>query len=235
MRDIQCPHCESYINAREIVTRCPECKELINNPKTKEMKPTLENFLVKWDGNNPLWKEFIEWLNKSQKDEVDIEANGRKLHYGKYKSKNVALYEYECGFDKSIVITLEQWQQLLNPKTKEMKNPFKEKDTVHHIKYGKGLVIDVQTDTILVKYENESHWHNDLRLLSFTPYTLDGFTQERPFEPVVGQMYYFWDKPMVGCKTVLLGEYVGFGHKEYPYRCSNFINYEHCSQTNPLL
>ena len=36
MRDIQCPHCLSYINAREIVTRCTECGENIyEKPKTE--------------------------------------------------------------------------------------------------------------------------------------------------------------------------------------------------------
>lgn len=70
---------------------------------------------------------------------------------------------------------------LFNSKIENM-NPFKAKDIVYHIKYGKGVVIEVQTDTVLVAYDDESRWHSDLSLLSFTPYELKGFTQERPLE-----------------------------------------------------
>jgi predicted DNA-binding protein YlxM (UPF0122 family) len=41
MRYRDCENCGIEIDAREVVTRCPECKELINKPKTKEMTTKL--------------------------------------------------------------------------------------------------------------------------------------------------------------------------------------------------
>jgi hypothetical protein len=114
-------------------------------------------------------------------------------------------------------------------------NPFKKKDTVYHYKYGKGKVIQVQNNTVLVQYENENHWHLDLKLLSFTPYKLEGFTQERPFTPEVGEYYYFWND------ETIMNDAVGYGRLK---QISNNINFPYffgtkyfqfCSETNPLL
>jgi hypothetical protein len=118
-----------------------------------------------------------------------------------------------------------------------MKNPFKVKDTVHHIKHGKGLVIEVQTDTVLVAYnDDKSRWHSDLTILSFTPYTLKGFTQERPFEPVVGQMYYFWDNDMIKEKTVIYSELWRIDLcDDFKYLTIQKTPFQHISETNPLL
>ena len=145
-----------------------------------------------------------------------------------------------CGIEidaREVVETCPNCKKNINkPKTEKMKNPFKVKDTVHHIKHGKGLVIEVQTDTVLVKYENESHWHNDLTLLSFTPYTLEGFTQERPFEPVVGQMYYFWDDDYLDNEVVLCGKLSNIHNDSlFKYQAGKYGNYKHISETNPLL
>lgn len=236
MRYRDCENCQSEIDVREVVETCPHCKKNINKPKTKEMKATLENFLVKWDGNNPLWKEFIEWLNKSQKHELDIEGSGRKLHYGKYKSKCVALFEHEYGFDKSIVITLEQWQQLLNPKTETMSN-FKKGDKVFVYPYGWCEVDeyeDIAKDMILVK-QGCNCYAVPYHYVSCTEYTLDGFTQERPFTPKVGEYYYFWNDETIN------DDCVGYGRLK---QISNNINFPYffgtkyfqfCSETNPLL
>jgi predicted RNase H-like nuclease (RuvC/YqgF family) len=38
MRYRECENCGIEIDAREVVTRCTECKELINKPKTEIMK-----------------------------------------------------------------------------------------------------------------------------------------------------------------------------------------------------
>ena len=38
--DIQCNNCQSYLNIREVVTRCTECKELLK-PKTNNMTTKL--------------------------------------------------------------------------------------------------------------------------------------------------------------------------------------------------
>jgi hypothetical protein len=148
--DIQCPFCKSYLNIREVVSRCTECKELIFNLKTQKM------------------------------------------------------------------------------------NLFKEKDTVYHYKHGEGKVKEVSQDTVLVQYEKLSHWHSDLTLLSFTPYKLEGFTQERLFEPEVGKMYFFWDEKDLKCKYVVYGLFTGKMNINL-YGCSDDLFYEHISDKNPLL
>ena len=150
--DIQCNNCNSYLNIREVVTRCPECKELIFKPKTNNM------------------------------------------------------------------------------------NPFKEKDTVYHIQYGKGQVIDKKDKHVSVIYDNgKTVHHYDLTLLSFTEYKLEGFTQERPFTPEVGEYYYFWND------ETIMNDAVGYGRLK---QISNNINFPYffgtkyfqfCSETNPLL
>jgi hypothetical protein len=70
-------------------------------------------------------------------------------------------------------------------------------------------------------------------LLSFTEYTLEGFTQERPFEPVVGQMYYFWNEDMIECKAVLYSQYLCKNYLGYINSWS--YGYKFISETNPLL
>jgi hypothetical protein len=231
--DIQCQHCESYLNIREVVTRCTECKELLKT-KTNNMKATLDNFLVKWDGNNPLWKELIEWLNKDTNNNLfsgDVESR----YYGRIEGETRAPESYRL-IDELIntpIISLEDWKQLIN-KTNNM-NPFKEKDTVYHYKYGEGKVIEVQNDTVLVQYEDKSYWHSELTLLSFAPYKLEGFTQERPFTLEVGEYYYFWDV------ETIMNDAVGYGRLK---QISNNINFPYffgtkyfqfCSDKNPLL
>jgi hypothetical protein len=149
--DIQCNNCQSYLNIREVVTRCTECKELIK------------------------------------------------------------------------------------PKTNNMKNNFKEKDTVYHYKYGEGKVIQVQNNTVLVQYENENHWHLDLKLLSFAPYKLEGFTQERPFTPEVGEYYYFWNDATIMNDAVGFGKLKSISNNEfYPYFFGTKY-FQFCSDKNPLL
>jgi hypothetical protein len=115
-------------------------------------------------------------------------------------------------------------------------NNFKEKDRVFHYKYGEGIVREVYEGSVLVKHGNNSLWHNDLTLLSFTPYTLEGFSQERPFEPVVGQMYYFWDNDMIKEKTVIYSELWGIDLcDDFKYLTIQERPFQNISETNPLL
>jgi hypothetical protein len=149
--DIKCSHCGSYLNIREVVTRCTECgKELFNSKK-------------------------------------------------------------------------------------ENMNPFKVKDTVHHIKYGKGIVIEVQNDTVLVAYEDESHWHSDLSLLSFTEYTLQGFSQERRAEPEIGKFYWLWDEEMIDNEEVAYAKLADIDKdgEDWIYHTKGSYYY-FISETNPL-
>jgi hypothetical protein len=73
--------------------------------------------------------------------------------------------------------------------TKEI---FKVGDRVYHIEYGWGIIEEVINISILIKIINghaeERYWF-EAKLLSFTEYTLQGFTQERPIElPKVGEL-----------------------------------------------
>jgi hypothetical protein len=140
-------------------------------------------------------------------------------HCGSYLNiREVVARCTECG------------KELFNSNKLNM-NPFKVKDTVHHIKYGKGTVIEVQNDTVLVAYDDESKWHSDLSLLSFTPYKLEGFTQERPFKPIVGNYYWFWTPAMLVNKAIGYGKFVGMKNGRYQFG-NNEVEY--CSENNPL-
>lgn len=66
-----------------------------------------------------------------------------------------------------------------------MKTIFKKGDKVFDIRYGWGEVTKVDTDSnFFVEFSNDSRWYNldYKKLLSFTEYTLEGFSQERPCE-----------------------------------------------------
>jgi hypothetical protein len=233
--DIQCNNCQSYLNIREVVTRCTECKELIK-PKIKNMKATLDNFLVKWDGNNPLWKELIEWLNKDINNNL-FSGDMEERHYGRIEGK-IRCRELHRLIDatNTPIITLEQWKELLT-KTEKMNN-FKNGDKVFVAPYGWCEFIKYGVEGLCVVRNGFKSLDVDFPLVSFTEYTLQGFTQERPFEPVVGQMYYFWDDNMLAAKRVICGFYKGYGSVDFPYsvqHSSISINYQHISDKNPLI
>jgi hypothetical protein len=156
MIDIQCHFCKSYLNIREVVTRCTECKELIFKPKTNNMK-----------------------------------------------------------------------------------NNFKGKDRVYFEPYGWGTIVVINNTIAIINFDILSDSINIISdfypLLSFTEYTLQGFTQERPFTPEVGEYYYFWNEETKN------DDCVGYGRLK---QISNNINFPYffgtkyfqfCSETNPLL
>lgn len=76
------------------------------------------------------------------------------------------------------------------------KNIFKTGDKVYNHKYGWGIVrgIDTSITNAWVKFNDTSGWFDDSSL-SFTEYTLDGFSQERPinYEEYIGKWGIFWD------------------------------------------
>ena len=71
-----------------------------------------------------------------------------------------------------------------------MKEIFKVEDKVFDFKYGWGFVYDARCP-IIVRFSEYtvSYAKKDLKTLSFTEYTLQGFSQERPIElPEVGEL-----------------------------------------------
>lgn len=74
-----------------------------------------------------------------------------------------------------------------------MKTIFKVGDRVFDIRYGWGIVEEVIT-AVIVKFDacvmdRNHYWGRLLGVLSFTEYTLEGFSQERPEElPKKGQI-----------------------------------------------
>ena len=67
---------------------------------------------------------------------------------------------------------------------------FKVGDKVYHIEYGWGIITKKDDKDIELKFGDTSVWTDaDNNLLSFTEYTLEGFSQERPIElPQVGEL-----------------------------------------------
>jgi hypothetical protein len=66
---------------------------------------------------------------------------------------------------------------------------FKVGDKVYHIKYGWGIITDYTRALMRVEFTNTvQYFEIDDKLLSFTEYTLQGVSQERPIElPEVGE------------------------------------------------
>jgi hypothetical protein len=230
--DIQCNNCQAYLNVREVVTRCSECKELLKT-KTNNMKATLDNFLVKWDGNNPIWKELIEWLNKDTNNNL-FSGDMEDRYYGRIEGKRRCPMVYQLNDVINIpIITLEQWKELLT-KTEKMNN-FKKGDKVFVAPYGwcEYCHTSVNVGKEIIK-QGCNHYEVDTTLVSFTEYTLQGFTQERPFTPEVGKYYFFYDEYMLKDETLIYAKLSQIiDNTTYVTTAGGY--FEHISETNPLL
>ena len=88
---------------------------------------------------------------------------------------------------------------------------FKVGDKVYHFTHGWGI-IDVLDSFVTVSFNDKKiHFNHNTQLLSFTEYTLQGFSQERPIElPEVGELCLFYDN----------------GWEEEDYQCGVFKEYE---------
>ena len=71
-----------------------------------------------------------------------------------------------------------------------MKGKFKLGDKVYHINYGWGEIIDLNSELkfVQIKFKNDTHSFIGFDLISFTEYTLEGFSQERVELPEVGEL-----------------------------------------------
>lgn len=79
-----------------------------------------------------------------------------------------------------------------------MENKFKIGDKVFHILYGWGNIKDVMDDGVMIYFDDMinqvSLFKKHFKLISFTEYTLEGFSQERPEElPKKGQVVWVRD------------------------------------------
>lgn len=71
-----------------------------------------------------------------------------------------------------------------------MKTVFKLEDKVYHILYGWGYITEITDYSITVDFNGEQVFgFSDDKLFSFTEYTLQGFSQEKPIKlPEVGEL-----------------------------------------------
>ena len=125
------------------------------------------------------------------------------------------------------------------------KQIFRKGDRVFDIRYGWGKVIDdnkgglfpigVQfedddsQEVIIYTNDGKTNHGEELPLLSFTEYTLKGFSQERPvnYEECVGRWGKFWEE---GENEILISILVNYerNNKEFPFETGNeyFSNFE---------
>jgi hypothetical protein len=71
-----------------------------------------------------------------------------------------------------------------------METNFKVEDKVFHILYGWGTIQEIEDNIIIIDFNGQKGYSFcDNNLLSFTEYTLEGFSQERPIIlPEVGEL-----------------------------------------------
>ena len=110
------------------------------------------------------------------------------------------------------------------------KQIFRKGDRVFDIRHGWGEVTDAEDKEIYIKYKNCSQMYSpsNIGVLSFTEYTLKGFTQERPvnYEEYIGKWGKFWnDNPKYFTIGILEGYEQG-GHKPFQSVSLDFQNFQ---------
>jgi DNA-directed RNA polymerase subunit RPC12/RpoP len=125
-------------------------------------------------------------------------------------------------------------KELFNSKKENMKSVFKKGDKVFHINYQWGEVESVESIKSARVMFNGILRLVDINLLSFTEYTLQGLTQEKPFEPEIGKFYWFWNEGAIENNCVGRGKYLGKSNDELaPYKFGD-NKFPFCSENNPL-
>jgi hypothetical protein len=99
-----------------------------------------------------------------------------------------------------------------------MKTVFKLEDKVYHILYGWGCITEIADYSITVDFNGEQVFgFSDDKLFSFTEYSLQGFSQERPIElPEVGELCLVRDYNEKNWKLKKFSDFNPSGN--YPYR-----------------
>lgn len=111
---------------------------------------------------------------------------------------------------------------------------FKKGDKVYDAVYGWGEVEGSSGIWVTVNLENGKVFVIDSDSLSFTEYTLEGFSQERPKEPLpfkVGDVVYLSDNKETWFTTILTKIYK---ESDEPFFAEHLGRYEHLALDNPL-
>jgi hypothetical protein len=127
-------------------------------------------------------------------------------------------------------------KELFNSNKENMKNVFKKGDRVFVAPYGWCEFETYQTENEFWCFVKQKCYTFTVRtaMISFTEYTLQGFTQERPFEPIVGKYYWFWTQESLEVDCVGYGKYLGISRDELaPYKFGD-KKFPFCSENNPL-
>jgi hypothetical protein len=103
-----------------------------------------------------------------------------------------------------------------------MKTVFKLEDKVYHVLYGWGCITEITDYSITVDFNGEQVFgFSDDKLFSFTEYTLQGFSQERPIElPEVGELCLVRNEDSEGWAAVVFSKYNP--NQDYPFQSSLF-------------
>lgn len=115
---------------------------------------------------------------------------------------------------------------------------FKAGDKVYHFTHGWGI-IEVLDSFVTVSFDGEIiHFNHNNQLLSFTEYTLQGFSQERPIElPEVGELCLFYDdEEDLEYGDLFCGKFQSYRKNEKrPYRrASDNSSWSHCKRIKIL-
>jgi hypothetical protein len=107
-----------------------------------------------------------------------------------------------------------------------METVFKKGDKVFHFLYGWGTIQEIQDTMIDIDFNGQKVYaFSDNNLLSFTEYTLQGFSQERPIKlPEVGELCLARDDDSEEWRTVEFKGY--YPDNKHPYFSKRGIGYK---------
>lgn len=84
------------------------------------MKQLPQYFVIKRDASNPLWQKYIDWLNETYGHILIGDANGY-YGYGEVQYYSARLENFS---NRPTLITLDQWDAIINPTLKPNLVPF---------------------------------------------------------------------------------------------------------------